>query len=167
MVYGRTGAFSVFSKISLFSRLGTTTKAMIVPVSGHPSRTSSNARGAGGGHRSHPQDTRRAADAISRRRRYKPPGPTGRQRASTTSHHQPTQPTTVTPGGVGTPWMPRRAHCDLVRGRRDPIPADLYCSGAVCPFFRDITYLISFLDGLKVLKRSGALRPMGLWKDSF
>ena len=30
--YGRTGAFSGFSKISLFSRLGTTTKAMIVPV---------------------------------------------------------------------------------------------------------------------------------------
>ena len=51
---------------------------------------------------------------------------------------------------------------DLVRGRRDPIPADLYCSGAVCPFFWDITYLISFLDGLKVLKRSGALRRMGL-----
>ena len=37
-----------------------------------------------------------------------------------------------------------------------------YCSGAVCPFFRDITYLISFLDGLKVLKRSGAVHPMGL-----
>ena len=129
--------------------------------SGHP-RTSSHARGAGGGHRSHPQDTRGAAAAISRRRRYKPPGPTGRQRASTTSHHQPTQPTTVTPGGVGTPWMPRRAHRDLVRGRRDPIPADLYCSGAVCPFFWDITYLISFLDGLKVLKRSGILSRMGL-----
>ena len=52
---------------------------------------------------------------------------------------------------------------DLVRGRRDPIPADLYCSGAVfCPFFWDITYLISFLDGLKVLKRSGAWPRMGL-----
>ena len=38
-----------------------------------------------------------------------------------------------------------------------------YCSGAVCPFFRDITYLISFLDGLnKVLKRSGRLCRMGL-----
>ena len=42
-----------------------------------------------------------------------------------------------------------------------------YCSGAVCPFFRDITYLISFLDGLKVLKRLGRLCRMGLYKDSF
>ena len=56
---------------------------------------------------------------------------------------------------------------DLVRGRRDPIPADLYCSGAVCPFFWDITYPISFLDGLKVLKRSGALRPMGTVEGFF
>ena len=140
------GAFSFFStfKISLFSRLDTTTKAMIVPVDipgPHPTLEVPVVRG----HRSHPQDTRRAAAAISRRRRYKPPGPTGRQRASTTSHHQPTQPTTVTPGGVGTSWMPRRAHHDLVRGRRDPIPADLYCSGAVWPFFRDIALLpISF-----------------------
>ena len=52
---------------------------------------------------------------------------------------------------------------DLVRGCRDPIPAT-YCSGAVGPFFRDITYLISFLDGLKVLKRSGILSPMGLYR---
>ena len=145
------GAISFFPKIFLFSRLDTTIKAMVVPVDipGHLPT----------------QEVPVVVIGVARRtpaappplppvlhvnlctcthihtcsRCYKPPGPTGRQRASTTSHHQPTYPTTVTPGGVGTSWMPRQVHHDLVRGCRDPIPADMYCSGAVCPFFRDIT----------------------------
>ena len=50
---------------------------------------------------------------------------------------------------------------DLVRGCRDPTPADLSARGRFFrffAFFRDITYLISFLDGLKVLNRSGRLQ---------
>ena len=111
----------------------------------HPG-TSYHASGADGCHQSHPQDSRRAASEHQLLRPPKCPRPAGRLRVTNTSHHNPSQPGTVSPGCVwrlGMAGCPGLTPSGSARGRRGIILAATWPRKVLCPFFGGKNYLKS------------------------
>ena len=128
---------------------------------GHP-RTLSRPSGAGRGHQSHPQDSRRPEDNHI----------TCTEMASlacgtAAGHHRPTQPATVSPGCVWRAGMARRPRDGPAEGQ---FWAQLYSCTArrvVCPFLGGIRLLFGELDALTPPDCSGVTYPRGLWGRFF
>ena len=102
------------------------------------------------------------------------PWPAGRLRVTTTSHHRPTQPATVSPGCVWRAGMARRPRDEPVRGSPRPPRVDfghsctaVLLGGVVCPFFWGIRLLFGELDALTPPDCSGVMHPRGLWGRFF